>query len=119
MNIDQLTTKAKYYEKLTRQYKEAQDFLQALRCTNPKIPLEELPGRIGFDDYSEIQISTPAILNHKSTTSRLVFRVNLSKDLGMDMVNGEITDLLIQRVQERLTIIEDELSQVFDGLEDN
>lgn len=119
MNINQLTNKAKYYEKLTRQYKEAQDFLQALRCTNPKNPKDELLRRNGFDDYSEIQISTPAVLSQEITKSKLVYKVNLSKDLGMDIVNGEINDLLIQRVQERLTIIEDELSQVFDGLEDN
>lgn len=119
MNIDQLTNKAKYYEKLTRQYKEAQDFLRALRCTNPKSPKDELLRKSGFDAYSEIQISTPAVLEQEITKSKIVYKVNLSKDLGMDTVNGEITDLLIQRVLERLMMIEDELGQVFDGLEDN
>ncbi|MGH1649162.1 hypothetical protein ABE945_15425 [Enterococcus gilvus] len=118
LNIKKLTEKAQYYEKLTRQYKEAQDFLQALRCTNPTSPREEMLRKAGFDDYAEIQVTTPAVLTHDRYKSDLIYKVNLTKDLGMNFVNGEIVDLLIQRVGERLVVIEDELLQVFDGQED-
>ncbi|SEU03100.1 hypothetical protein SAMN04487821_1594 [Enterococcus malodoratus] len=118
MNIEKLTKKVQYYEKLTRQYKEAQDFLQALQCTNPENPREGLLRKTGFDEYAEIQISTPAVLFDDHYTTDLIYKVNLSKDLGMDFVNSEINDLLIQRVGERLMVIEDELLQAFDGMED-
>lgn len=119
MNIKKLTEQAQYYEKLTRQYKEAQDFLQALQCTNPKEPRKELLRRDGFDEYSEIKIVTPAALFQGNYMSDLIYKVNLIKDLGMNSVNDEIIDLLIQRVGERLIVIEDELSQVFDMTDDD
>lgn len=118
MNIEKLTEKAQYYENLTRQHKEARDFLQALQCTNPKNPRKELLRRDGFNEYAEIQITTPAVLNHGNYKSDLIYKVNLTKDLGMDFVNSEINDLLVQRVGERLMVIEDELLQVFDEMED-
>ncbi|MDT2451063.1 hypothetical protein [Enterococcus avium] len=119
MNIKKLTEKVQYYEKLTRQFKEAQGFLQALQCTNPTSPREEMLRRAGFDDYAEIQVTTPAFLVDDHYTTDLIYKVNLVKDLGMDFVNGEIIDLLIQRVGERLVVIEDELLQVFDGQQDD
>ena len=119
LNIKKLTEKAQYYEKLTRQYKEAQDFLQALQCTNPTSPREEMLRRAGFDDYADIRVTTPAVLVDDHYTTDLIYKVNLTKDLGMEFVTGEIIDLLIQRVSERLTVIEDELLQVFDGQEDD
>ena len=118
MDFARLAKKAQYYEKLTRQYKEAQDFLQALQCTNPSSPREELLRKSGFDEYAEIQITTPAVLFHDNYKSDLIYKVKLAKDLGMDFVNSEINDLLIQRVGERLKVIEDELLQVFDEMED-
>ena len=66
-----------------------------------------------FKNCDEIVISTPAILENEISRSQLIYKVNLSKDLGMDLTNAELTIWLIKEVEQRMRVIEDELGQVF------
>ena len=115
MILKKLVEKAKYYEKITRQYDELSDFLQALefgKCDD-SIHDYTLENSRQFDKYNELKISTPAILKHERSSTKLIYEVNLIKDLGMEDVNKEITEFLIKRTAERMTQIKAELEQAF------
>ena len=121
MNLDKkLVEKAKYYEKITRQYNELSDFLQALEFGKSEDSIHGymIENSRHFDEYNELKISTPAILEHERSSTELIYKVNLIKDLGMEDVNKEVIELLIKRVVERMTELETELEQAF-GKEEN
>lgn len=113
MEFDKYEKKARYYEKLTRQYRECQNFLQALKFDN-KEPTDYSGIKTNsFKDCDELVISTPARLENKISRLPLIYKVNLSKDLGMELTNSDLTDWLIKEVEQRMQVIEDELGQVF------
>lgn len=113
MEFKKYEEKARYYELLTRQYRECEDFLQALKF-DAKEPTDYSGIKTNsFKNCDEIVISTPAILENEISRSQLIYKVNLSKDLGMDLTNAELTIWLIKEVEQRMRVIEDELGQVF------
>lgn len=114
MEFEAYAEKAKYYEKLTRQYREASDFLQALQFDNCETTEYSVGKDNLFGNCNELSIQTPAILEHEDSITKLFYRVNLVKDLGMDLVNEELKKWLIQEVKTRMQAIEDELASVFD-----
>ncbi|MBV6373864.1 hypothetical protein HIU97_03785 [Enterococcus casseliflavus] len=113
MEFKNYEEKARYYELLTRQYRECENFLQALKFDN-KEPTDYSGIKINsFDNCDELEISTPARNENEISRMPLVYKVNLSKDLGMDLTNAELTIWLIKEVEQRMRVIEDELRQVF------
>lgn len=113
MEFKKYEEKARYYELLTRQYRECENFLQALKFDN-KEPTDYSGIKTNsFKNCDEMAISTPAILENEISRSQLIYKVNLSKDLGMDLTNAELTIWLIKEVEQRMRVIEDELGQVF------
>lgn len=113
MEFKKYEEKARYYELLTRQYRECENFLQALKFDN-KEPTDYSGIKTNsFKNYDEMVISTPARLENEISRSQLIYKVNLSKDLGMDLTNAELTIWLIKEVEQRMRVIEDELGQVF------
>nr|DAI95465.1 MAG TPA: hypothetical protein [Caudoviricetes sp.] len=113
MEFKKYEEKARYYELLTRQYRECENFLQALKFDN-KEPTDYSGIKTNsFKNCDEMAISTPAILENEISRSQLIYKVNLSKDLGMDLTNAELTVWLIKEVEQRMRVIEDELGQVF------
>lgn len=118
MEFKKYEEKARYYELLTRQYRECENFLQALKFDN-KEPTDYSGIKTNsFKNCDEMAISTPAILENEISRSQLIYKVNLSKDLGMDLTNAELTIWLIKEVEQRMRVIEDELGQVFWELEE-
>ncbi len=113
MEFKKYEEKARYYEILTRQYRECENFLQALKFDN-KEPTDYSGVKTNsFKNCDEIMISTPARLENEISRTSLIYKVNLSKDLGMDLTNAELTIWLIKEVEQRMCVIEDELGQVF------
>lgn len=113
MEFKKYEERARYYELLTRQYRECENFLQALKFDN-KEPTGYLEIKTNsFKNCDEMVISTPARLENEISRSSLIYKVNLSKDLGMDLTNAELTTWLIKEVEQRMRVIEDELAQVF------
>lgn len=118
MEFKKYEEKARYYELLTRQYRECEDFLQALKFDN-KEPTDYSGIKTNsFKNCDEMVISTPARFENEISRSTLIYKVNLSKDLGMDLTNAELTTWLIKEVEQRMRVIEDELGQVFWELEE-
>lgn len=115
MNIKKLEEQAKYYEKLTRQYREAADFLQALRFNDCQPTEYSVGNSKSFENCNEISIQTPAILEHKNSRTETFYKVNLIKDLGMEYTNQAITEYLIEQVKLRMAKILSELQSVFDN----
>lgn len=111
MNVKKISEKAKYYEGLTRQYKEAQDFLKALKYKSSDVPFEDASREFGSSN--ELVIAKPAVFTANNYRSELIYRVNIVKDLHMDSVNAEINEILINGVKNRMQAIEDELAEVF------
>lgn len=113
MEFKKYEEKARYYELLTRQYRECENFLQALKFDN-KEPTDYSGIKTNsFKNCDEMVISTPARFENEISRSQLIYKVNLSKDLGMDLTNAELTIWLIKEVEQRMRVIEDELGQVF------
>lgn len=118
MEFKKYEEKARYYELLTRQYRECENFLQALKFDN-KEPTDYSGIKTNsFDNCDELEISTPARTENEISRMPLVYKVNLTKDLGMDLANAELTTWLIKEVEQRMRVIEDELGQVFCELEE-
>lgn len=118
MEFKKYEEKARYYELLTRQYRECENFLQALKFDN-KEPTDYSGIKTNsFKNCDEMVISTPARFENEISRSPLIYKVNLSKDLGMDLTNAELTIWLIKEVEQRMRVIEDELGQVFWELEE-
>lgn len=116
--IEKLIERAKYYERLTRQYCELSDFLQALKFND-----EEPVSYYGIQSNSfvrchELKITTPAVIEGSSSSTKLIYSVNLISDLDMKDTNLKVTQILIQDIEDRMRRIEDELLQVFDGLDE-
>ncbi|MFS0996090.1 hypothetical protein [Enterococcus gallinarum] len=118
MEFKKYEEKARYYELLTRQYRECENFLQALKFDNKEPTDYSGIKSNGFKNCDEMVISTPARLENEISRSSLIYKVNLSKDLGMDLTNAELTTWLIKEVEQRMRVIEDELGQVFCELEE-
>ncbi|WP_414842163.1 hypothetical protein [Enterococcus saccharolyticus] len=115
--MESLIKSARYYEKLTRQYNELADFLQALKFDDDEPASYYGLHSRSFDKCFELKIKTPAVIEGGRSTAKLIYGVNLIKDLDMEETNLKITQILIQDIKDRMTRIEDELLHVFDGLE--
>lgn len=113
MEFKKYEEKARYYELLTRQYRECEDFLQALKFDNKEPTDYSGIKTSSFDNCDELEISTPARPENEISRMPLVYKVNLIKDLGMDLANADFTTWLIKEVEQRMQVIEDELSNVF------
>lgn len=113
MEFKKYEEKARYYELLTRQYRKCEDILQALKFDNKESTDYSGVKTNSFKNCDEIVISTPVRLENEISRSQPVYKVNLSKDLGMDLNNAELTIWLIKEVEQRMRVIEDELGQVF------
>lgn len=113
MEFKKYEEKARYYELLTRQYRECENFLQALKFDNKEPTDYSRVKTNSFKNCDEIMIYTPARLENEISRTSLIYKVNLSKDLGMDLTNAELITWLIKEVEQRMRVIEDELGQVF------
>lgn len=117
--IEKLIERARYYERLTRQYNELSDFLQALEFNDGEPASYYGLQSQSFDKCFELKIETPAVIKSNGSSANLIYGVNLIKDLDMKDTNLKITQILIQDIKDRMTGIEDELLQVFEELEES
>ena len=111
MGYQQFKEKAKYYEMLTRQHEEADEFLQALN-TKRNEDFDMFVPNIKNGNASDIVVSTSGIIRKENSTSEFMYKINISKDLGKDL-NARLTEFLINEVTEIMTDIENELKQAF------
>lgn len=112
MGYQQFKEKAKYYEMLTRQHEEADEFLQALTTNdNKEFSMFEVPN-LKNGDAADLIVSTNAIVKNKNSTSEFVYKINIAKDLNVD-INNKLIDFLVSEVTERMMDIENELKQAF------
>lgn len=117
--IEKLIERARYYERLTRQYNELSDFLQALEFNDEEPTSYHGLKSQSFDKCFELKIETPAVIESSCSTRKLIYGINLTKDLDMEDTNLKITQILIQDIKDRMTRIEDELLQVFEESEES
>ena len=113
MKFEEYEKQVKHYEKLTRQYRECRDFLQALKFNDKEQAEYSGIKTKTFVNSNELMISTPAIILGEKFEKHLVYKVNLARDLGMDLTNDDLTAWLIKEVEQRMQVIENELGEVF------
>lgn len=113
--IEKLIERAKYYERLTRQYHELTEFVRALKFSDDENISSVGVSSNGFRKRYELKISTPVSYVNELEEFDHVYGVNLVQDLGLEATNQRITQILIWDAENRIKVIEKELANAFGG----